>query len=213
MAKVSTSAVKPEDYVPAKRLDRLNAISGELFPKLSVSKRSIARSTTLEIVGSNKAGRTLSPIYLDDKEHLNLPMVLQQSRRRRIAFGWYGGKFNHLDWLLPLLPKSHHYCEPFSGSASVLLNREPSPVETYNDIDGEVVNFFRVLRDQNAELERAIALTPFSREEFHKAIVGSMRGVSDLERARRFYIKSSPDTNRIGADSYTWSLGKLQGHE
>ncbi len=117
-------------------------------------------------------------------------MAMPRSRRRRIAFGWYGGKFNHLDWLLPLLPKAHHYCEPFSGSAAVLLNRHPAPVETYNDVDGEVVNFFRALRDQGAELERAIALTPFSREEFHRAIVSSTQGVSTLERARRFYIRA-----------------------
>ena len=49
--------------------------------------------------------------------------------RKMIAFGWYGGKFSHLDWLLPLLPTCHHYCEPFGGSAAVLLNRMPSPVE------------------------------------------------------------------------------------
>ena len=72
----------------------------------------------------------------------------------------------------------------------MLLNRDPAPVETYNDIDGEVTNFFRVLRDQGAELERAIALTPFSREEFHRAIVGDASNASDLERARRFYVKA-----------------------
>ena len=60
-----------------------------------------------------------------------------------IAFGWYGGKFSHLGWLLPLLPDCQHYCEPFGGSAAVLLNRSHSPVETYNDLDGEVVNFSR----------------------------------------------------------------------
>src|SRR5438552_6607042 len=59
------------------------------------------------------------------------------SGRKLIAFGWYGGKFSHLDWILPLLPPCHHYCEPFAGSAAVLLNRPPSPVETYNDLDGE----------------------------------------------------------------------------
>jgi DNA adenine methylase len=59
-----------------------------------------------------------------------------------IAFGWYGGKFSHLEWLLPLLPKTEHFCEPFAGSAAILINREPSPIETYNDLDGEVVNFF-----------------------------------------------------------------------
>lgn len=57
---------------------------------------------------------------------------------RLIAFGWYGGKYSHLDWLLPLLPKTTHFCEPFGGSASVLINREPSPVETYNALDDEL---------------------------------------------------------------------------
>ena len=111
-------------------------------------------------------------------------------RKRRIVFGWYGGKFNHLDWLLPLLPRSHHYCEPFAGSAAVLLNREPSPVETYNDMDGEVANFFRVLRDKSEDLIRAIALTPFSREEFYIAINGDGSEILDIERARRFYVRA-----------------------
>ena len=106
-----------------------------------------------------------------------------------IAFGWYGGKFSHLEWLLPLLPICHHYCEPFSGSAAVLLNRAPSPIETYNDLDGEVVNFFRVLRDEKDRLVEAIGLTPFSREEF--AIACKLDGsLSDFERARRFYVRA-----------------------
>jgi DNA adenine methylase len=77
------------------------------------------------------------------------------SIKRRIAFGWYGGKYSHLDALLPLLPSAHHYCEPFGGSAAVLLNREPAPVETYNDLDGEVANFFRMLRDKKDALIEA----------------------------------------------------------
>ena len=107
---------------------------------------------------------------------------------KRIAFGWYGGKYSHLDWLLPLLPPTTHYCEPFGGSAAVLINREPSPVETYNDIDGQVVNFFRVLRDQKGTLIEAIGLTPFAREEFIKAFSESQENLSDLEKARRFFI-------------------------
>lgn len=107
-----------------------------------------------------------------------------------IAFGWYGGKFNHLNWLLPLLPEATHYCEPFGGSAAVLLNRKPSPVETYNDIDGEVVNFFRVLRDSQEELIRAIGLTPFSREELRIAVEESIDHLSELERARRFFVRA-----------------------
>lgn len=107
-----------------------------------------------------------------------------------IAFGWYGGKFSHLDWLLPLLPKTTHFCEPFGGSAAVLLNREPSPIETYNDLDSEIVNFFRVLREQKEALIEAIGLTPFSREEFELAIVSPPQDISDLERARRFFIRA-----------------------
>lgn len=105
-----------------------------------------------------------------------------------IAFGWYGGKYSHLDWLLPLLPQTTHYCEPFGGSAAVLINREPSPVETYNDVHGELVNFFRVLREQKDALVEAIGLTPFSRAEFEAAIKESTEGLSELERARRFYV-------------------------
>jgi DNA adenine methylase len=95
-----------------------------------------------------------------------------------------------LDWLLPLLPECHHYCEPFGGSAAVLLNRSPSPVETYNDLDGEVVSFFRVLRDQKEALIEAVGLTPFSREEFYIACQPHKPGVSDLERARRFFVRA-----------------------
>lgn len=135
--------------------------------------------------------RMTSPIYLEQAELFDRVTVIPRRRgTRRIAFGWYGGKFNHLEWLLPLLPPAHHYCEPYAGSAAVLLNLEPSPVETYNDVDGDVVTFFRVLRDRNEELIRSIALTPFSREEFHFAINGSSQGQSDLERARNFYIRA-----------------------
>lgn len=110
--------------------------------------------------------------------------------KKKIAFGWYGGKFNHLDWLLPLLPETQHYCEPFGGSAAVLINKKPSPVETYNDLDGEVVNFFRVLREQKDALIEAIGLTPFSRAEFEIAISPPTLEISDLERARRFFVRA-----------------------
>jgi DNA adenine methylase len=122
--------------------------------------------------------------HIDDVEQRRTP------RKKKIAFGWYGGKFSHLDWLLPLLPTCHHYCEPFAGSAAVLLNRPPSPVETYNDLDGEVVNFFRVLRDHSDELIRDIGLTPFSREEFSIACDPRPQDITDAERARRFFVRA-----------------------
>ena len=150
--------------------------------------------------------RLPSAIYLEKQNRDQKTGVRVIPRQRRlIAFGWYGGKFNHLGWLLPLLPECHHYCEPFGGSAAVLLNREPSPVETYNDIDGEIVNFFRVLRDQKGKLIEAIGLTPFSREEFHLALSPDVDTISDLERARRFFIRARQ--SRTGL-AQTASLGR-----
>jgi DNA adenine methylase len=116
-------------------------------------------------------------------------VIITLKRKKLIPFGWYGGKFSHLAWLLPLLPKSHHYCEPFAGSAAILLNRSPSAIETYNDLDGEVCNFFRVLRDERERLVESIGLTPFSREEFALACKLDP-ALSPLERARRFYVRA-----------------------
>ncbi len=142
-------------------------------------------------MGAMRTKRGLSPIFLDGLVADARPTVVRRQRgTKKIVFGWYGGKFSHLAWLLPLLPKAHHYCEPFAGSAAVLLNRDPAPVETYNDIDGDVVNFFRVLRDAPEALIRAIGLTPFSREEFFEAIHAKPAAESALERARRFYVRA-----------------------
>ena len=119
-------------------------------------------------------------------------LIGNASRRRRkmIAFGWYGGKYIHLDFILPHLPAdAGHFCDVYGGSAAVLINRPPAKVETYNDLDSELVNFFSVLRSQQNELVRQIGLTPFSREELVKACQPEP-GLSPLERARRFYIRA-----------------------
>jgi DNA adenine methylase len=142
--------------------------------------------------------RSLSKIYLHGLEP-------PYSDKRLIAFGWYGGKFSHLSWLLPLLPPCHHYCEPFGGSAAVLLNRPPAPVETYNDIDGEIANFFRVLREDTDNLVKTIALTPFSREEFYLALSLNADELPPLERARLFYIRARQARTGL---AQTASLGR-----
>lgn len=146
-----------------------------LAPKHTASSRGSSATKP----GANGGGSRVPPP----------PVSRLTERKKLIPFGWYGGKFSHLDWLLPLLPDCHHYCEPFAGSGAVLLNREPSPVETFNDLDGEVVNFFRVLREQKEALIEAIGLTPFSREEF--ALACEIHpDLTPLERARRFYVRA-----------------------
>jgi len=170
------------------------------YPEPEKAMRSLSEAARM------RKARVPSQIYLDGTEGIP-PCGNGRVRKSRklIAFGWYGGKFSHLNWLLPLLPECHHYCEPFGGSAAVLLNREPSPVETYNDIDGEVVNFFKVLRDQKKQLTEAIGLTPFSREEFYRSVTPSGDGASDLERARLFFVRARQ--TRTGL-AQTASLGR-----
>lgn len=127
-----------------------------------------------------------------------------------IAFPYYGGKNSHLSWLLPLLPDAgmiKHYCEPFGGSAAVLLNREPALVETYNDLDEMLVTFFRVLRDYPDELFRLLNLTPYSRWEFENS--RCVRGLSDIERARRFYVHIRQVFGGKLIDTSSWGRQKV----
>jgi len=104
--------------------------------------------------------------------------------------GWYGGKGNMVRKLLPLLPPHRIYVEVFGGGAALLFAKEPSPVEVYNDIDSDLVNFFRVLRDPEKfqEFYRKVCLTPYSREEY-KFFRETFDETHDpVERAYRFFV-------------------------
>lgn len=127
-----------------------------------------------------------------------------------IAFAYYGAKNGLLPELLPLLPAADHYCEPFAGSATVLLNRKPSPIETINDLNGDLVNFFRVLRNQGEELVRLLSLTPYAREEFTQAWDNC---TCPVERARRFFVRVQMDIAKAGAKKYrSWSCNVTYVH-
>lgn len=102
---------------------------------------------------------------------------------------YHGGKWILAPWIISQFPSHKVYVEPFGGAGSVLLRKPRSYAEVYNDLDGEIVNVFRVLRNpsQARELERVIRLTPFAREEFEEAYLSSG---DPIEQARRTIIKS-----------------------
>ena len=131
-------------------------------------------------------------------------------KNKLVAFPYYGGKNLQLPWLLQLLPHSTRYVEPFGGSAAVLLNREPSEIEVYNDLNGDVVNFFRVLREKPVELCELLKLTPSSRKEFQDC----KEPVTDpLEQARRWFVltrQSFMSTRRSWATTLTIRNGWSQ---
>jgi DNA adenine methylase len=100
-------------------------------------------------------------------------------------FTYFGGKLAIAPQIAALLPAHAHYVEPFAGSLAVLFAKRPSPMETVNDIDGNLMNFWRVLRDRPDELERACALTPHSRAEHEAAF--ALDG-DEVERARKAWV-------------------------
>lgn len=100
---------------------------------------------------------------------------------------WVGGKSRLRRPILALLPAHHCYVEPFGGAAWVLFGKPPSPVEVLNDLDPELINFFRVLRDEPDALVRAFAWTLVARAEFTRLAALDPTTLAPVERAYRFY--------------------------
>ena len=102
---------------------------------------------------------------------------------------WHGGKFRLSSWIISHFPAHRIYVEPYAGAASVLLQKPRAYAEVLNDLDADIVNLFRVLRNnaQAALLIRALKLTPFARAEFE---VAYLKTDDPVERARRLIIRS-----------------------
>lgn len=106
---------------------------------------------------------------------------------KRPIIRYHGGKWKLAPWIISNLPVHRIYVEPFGGAASVLLRKQRSYAEVYNDLDGEVVNLFRVMRDDGADLLSRLRLTPFAREEF----INSYEQTDDkIEQARRTVVRA-----------------------
>lgn len=114
---------------------------------------------------------------------------------------YHGGKWKLARWVIDHLPAHRVYVEPFGGAASVLMQKARSYSEVYNDLDGEVVNVFRVLRSstESAELKRALKLTPFAREEFKLAYEASD---DPIEQARRTIVRAFMGFGSAAASGY-----------
>lgn len=107
----------------------------------------------------------------------------------RPVLRYHGGKFRLAPWVISFFPAHTVYLEPFGGAASVLLQKERVGAECYNDLDGLVVNLFRILRDPERalDLQRRVELTPFARDEFDWAYEPA---TDDMDAAHKLIIKS-----------------------
>jgi DNA adenine methylase len=119
-------------------------------------------------------------------------------------FAYYGGKTTLAPQIAALLPAHEHYVEPFAGSLAVLLSKTPSRAETVNDLDGDLVTFWRVLRERGEELERACSLTPHSRHEY--SLSSGDLPLDDLERARLIWVRLTQGrSHSMKAAGWTYS--------
>ena len=137
---------------------------------------------------------------------------------RRITAGYYyGSKLRHLDFILPLLPRTKVYIEPFGGSAAVLLNRPRSEVEVYSDLYPPVVCLIKTLRDDYERLIQSLEMTPYSRTEFYATYPVSKGKL--LETARQMVVRmlqgvggyAATRKNKSGWARHTRTVTKAPG--
>lgn len=101
-----------------------------------------------------------------------------------------GAKWRIADWIIENMIGHHSYVEPYFGSGAVFFNKPQSNIETINDLDGEVVNFFEVVRDMPEELAAKIHMTPYARAIYEGVYEQPhITTISKLDRALRFCIK------------------------
>lgn len=135
---------------------------------------------------------------------------------KRPIIRYHGGKWKLAQWIVSKLPKHKVYVEPFGGAASVLLKKPRSYAEIYNDMDSEIVNLFKTVRDHGDELRAKLELTPFSREEFNLSYEPSD---DQLEQARRTVCRaymgfgSNAHNKRTGFRSNSNRYGTIPAHD
>ena len=114
------------------------------------------------------------------------------------ALRYHGAKFRLASWIMQFFPAHVCYVEPFGGAAGVLLQKQRVYAEVYNDLDGAVVNFFRVLQDPQLRqrLIEALVLTPYARNEFE---IAWEPADDPIEQARRLCIRAQMGFGSAGA--------------
>ncbi len=136
--------------------------------------------------------KSLTPDAIERQTERKDPMATRKkllNNLNRPALRYFGGKWRIAPWIISHFPPHRVYVEPFGGGASVLLRKPPCPIEVYNDLDGDLVEFFTVLRDpvRCRRLVRLLKRTPYARD----ALVAAFRRARcPVERARRLAVRS-----------------------
>jgi DNA adenine methylase len=111
-------------------------------------------------------------------------------KKMKTPITYYGGKQNLVKTILPLIPEHTCYVEPFFGGGAVFFKKEPSKVEVINDINGFVINFYKVLKHNFDELKYLLEETLYSRQQYREArnIFKNQNDFDNVKKAWSFWI-------------------------
>jgi len=136
-----------------------------------------------------------------------MKIVKVAESQKRTPISYYGGKQLMARYILPNIPKHTVYVEAFAGGAAIFFAKEKSAVEFLNDTNGEIVNFYRVLRDKFPQLQKLVRSTLHSRDQHRRAFVIYKNSdmFTDVQRAWALWMLSS--------QGYAGQLGSSWGRE
>lgn len=122
-----------------------------------------------------------------------------------------GAKWRLAPWIVSHFPEHEHYLEPYAGSAACFFSKQPTAHEVLNDLNGSIVNLFRVLRTDGARLAQEIEMTPWAEEEY-KRIERDYESGDEVEQARRFLIRCWQAHGVRLTWTSGWKHNGLNGH-
>jgi len=121
----------------------------------------------------------------------------------RGPLNYIGGKSRFVTTILPMIPAHTTYVEPFSGGAQIFFRKEPAKVEVLNDLDGELVNFYRVCQSHYQELLRYLRFMVVGRDWYKRLQATPPESLTDIQRAGRyFYLQKSTFGGRVAKQCY-----------
>lgn len=126
---------------------------------------------------------------------------------------YIGGKNRFAKQIISIFPKHTTYVEPFAGGAQVFFHKPPSEVEVLNDLDGEIVNFFRVSQWHHEELVKHLRYSLASRKLYQLLAASNPATLTDVQRAARFfYLQKNSFGGLVVKQNYHFTVSKTPNY-
>lgn len=134
-----------------------------------------------------------------------------QRTKLKAPFGWVGGKTQLAKDIIDLIPEDHRtYVEVFGGAGSVLYQKEPSRLEVFNDINSELINLHRIIRNNPQSLNMYLNDLPISRDIFQDIKTKTLKGRNNIEKAAFYFYQL---TQSFGSKGDNFAMAAKSGRK